>query len=285
MKHRKHPQKHASILSGSDILDYYREFPLCKVDESWIPAARVYLEEGDLNEELMFQFIHAMQWFQFSEQKKYYEFAKRIFDISVVMISIPIWLPLVVLLALLIKVSSPGPILFKQLRIGKFGTAFWVLKFRTMFDHAQAMRPRMKPMEKRENDPRVTSVGKFLRKYKLDELPQLFNVLTGEMSLVGPRPFSPEESATTPRRHYLRFAVLPGLTGNWQVHEPNTIDGTLKIKLDFEYVLKRGFIYDLKIILRTFPVLLKGEHLKGPSIYSHPNVQTDDEDQGNKKAS
>lgn len=185
--------------------------------------------------------------------------------------------PLLAITALLIKLDTPGPVIFWQRRLGRDLKPFSVAKFRTMSDGAatdvhRAYVEQMigedekpqdggspKPMLKLKKDPRVTRVGSFLRRTSIDELPQLWNVLLGEMSLVGPRPPIQYEVDSYPARAYRRFAVRPGITGLWQVRGRSLTTFSEMIDLDVEYVEKRSLMLNLKIILITVPTVLHGK--------------------------
>jgi lipopolysaccharide/colanic/teichoic acid biosynthesis glycosyltransferase len=173
------------------------------------------------------------------------------------------------LIALVIKVTSPGPVIFKQARSGRHGKPFTMLKFRTMKIGAEQMLDEVKamagnemsgPVFKLENDPRIIPAGKFLRKFSLDELPQLFNVLMGDMSIVGPRPLPTYEvEEFTDLAHRRRLSVKPGLTCLWQVRGRNAItEFDDWVKLDLEYIDNWSLALDLSILLRTIPVVLTG---------------------------
>jgi lipopolysaccharide/colanic/teichoic acid biosynthesis glycosyltransferase len=181
--------------------------------------------------------------------------------------------PLLLVVALLVKRDSPGPALFRQRRLGKDLQPFRVCKFRTMDDGAspeahKAYVEQMiredeadesgvpKPMLKLQRDPRITRIGAFLRKTSIDELPQLWNVLVGEMSLVGPRPPIQYEVDAYPARAFRRFAVRPGVTGLWQVSGRSLITFAEMIELDTEYVERRSLLLNLKIIFLTVPTVL-----------------------------
>lgn len=174
---------------------------------------------------------------------------------------------LLVLVAACIKFESPGPIFFRQKRVGKYGEIFKIWKFRSMYTDAEARLSELlahnqtnNVMFKMENDPRVTKVGRFIRKYSIDELPQLFNVLTGEMSLVGPRPALPREVEAYKPWHYVRLASTPGLTGAWQVSGRSTIkDFEDVVKLDFKYIHNWSLFQDIAILFKTVPVVLYGK--------------------------
>ena len=189
---------------------------------------------------------------------------KRIFDIVAVLAGGIVILPVLLLVGLLIKADSPGPILFKQRRVGLHGEAFWIFKFRTMIADAEILRSDLScrnqasgPLFKIENDPRITRVGRFLRRTSLDELPQLLNVLRGEMSLIGPRPlpvddWEPFRDSPYEERH----SVLPGMTGLWQISGRSLAPGGRMLELDSVYVRSRSLWLDLKILLMTVPVVL-----------------------------
>lgn len=192
----------------------------------------------------------------------YYE-QKRLFDLLVVLASTPVTLPLLLLCALAVKLTSPGPIFFRQMRTGMHGRPFAMLKFRSMVENASEMKEALKsqnglegPDFKMLDDPRVTRVGAFLRKTSLDELPQLWNVFRGDMSLVGPRPtsFGPGTYALW---HTERLEAKPGLTGLWQVEMRGDLDFDERARLDIAYLRHRSLRLDLWIFLRTIPAVLK----------------------------
>ena len=198
---------------------------------------------------------------------------KRIFDVGVTLIGLIVLAIPMAIIALLIKLTSKGPIFFNQTRIGKDCNPFKFYKFRTMHDgnddspHRAFAEEHIRgrwgsKVKKIENDPRVTSIGRFLRKTSLDELPQLFNVLRGEMSLVGPRPCLPYELEKYQDWHRRRLAVIPGCTGLWQVAGRSAVDFNDMVILDLFYIDNMSPLFDLRIILRTLPVMLlaKGGH-------------------------
>lgn len=194
-----------------------------------------------------------------------YALLKRILDLTLTILAMPVWLPLTGLIALAIKVTAPGaPVFFIQQRTGMGGRRFSMYKFRTMVPNAEALKEKYAhlnelkwPDFKVTNDPRVTRVGRLLRKTSLDELPQLFNVLKGDMSLVGPRPtfFSSESYLLW---HTARLDVQPGITGLWQVTVRSTVDWDNRTRLDIAYVDRRCMTLDLEILLRTIPSVLRG---------------------------
>ena len=196
--------------------------------------------------------------------KKSYLIAKRMMDITIVLMSLPIVLPILTLCALLIKLESRrDPVIFRQQRTGKGGRAFGMYKFRTMVVNAEEMKKKMAhlnelqwPDFKITNDPRITKVGRFLRKTSLDELPQLLNVLKGDMSLVGPRPTS-FSAKTYDLWHTERLDVQPGITGLWQIVGRGTTEFNYRLRLDIAYIERRCLWLDIQILIRTITAVLK----------------------------
>lgn len=219
----------------------------------------------------------------------FYYFIKRVFDIVITLHGLLLILPLIAIIALLIKLDSPGPIIFKQERVGakrqtRNGRTIWVVrtfsfyKFRTMWTdtnpvlHQQYMeayisgdetqmanlQPDLKSSSsyKLHGDPRITRIGKFLRRSSLDELPQLWNVIKGDMSLVGPRPPIPYEVKKYTRHHFGRLAALPGITGLWQVNGRCQTTFEEMIQLDLEYIQNQSIWLDLKILILTVPAVI-----------------------------
>jgi exopolysaccharide biosynthesis polyprenyl glycosylphosphotransferase len=184
---------------------------------------------------------------------------KRGLDIAVSVTALLLLAPLMALVALCIKATSPGPVLFKQKRIGRHGVAFQMLKFRSMYEGADAMKQELADLNeadglfKIENDPRVTPIGRIIRRTSLDELPQLFNVLRGEMSLVGPRPLVVDEDARVRGWLRRRLDVIPGMTGIWQVLGSSRIPLHEMVKIDYLYRANWSLWLDIKILLRTVP--------------------------------
>ncbi|MGL5870740.1 sugar transferase [Clostridium chrysemydis] len=196
-----------------------------------------------------------------------YNFIKRLIDIIAASIGIVLLIPLWIVITLLIKYESKGPIFFSQTRVGRNMKEFKMYKFRSMVVNAEELKEKLSeqnemsgPMFKMKEDPRVTKIGKFIRKTSIDELPQLFNVLKGEMSLVGPRPSLPKEVKEFEPWMLKRFEVKPGLTCYWQVAGRNNIDFEEWMKLDNKYVDDRSTILDLKLIFKTFFVLFGDEN-------------------------
>lgn len=188
---------------------------------------------------------------------------KRATDLVLTLLLLTVLLPLMVLIAVAIRIDSPGPVTFRQQRTGRDGHRFDMLKFRTMVADAEELKSSLAhlnvlppPDFKIPNDPRITRVGRVLRLTSLDELPQLFNVLRGEMSLVGPRPtsFRVEEYELW---HSRRLEVRPGLTGLWQLHGRNTTTFDERLRMDIAYIDRQSTVTDLRILLATVPVVLR----------------------------
>jgi len=189
--------------------------------------------------------------------------AKRVFDIVVAGLGLILVSPLLIAIAIAIKVSSRGPILFRQWRVGQRGRPFVILKFRTMEDGADARVASLRhlnesdgPLFKVRRDPRVTKVGRILRRWSLDELPQLWNVIRGEMSLVGPRPPLPEEVREYEDWQFDRLEVRPGITGLWQVSGRSDLSFDEYVRRDLFYIENWSLAYDLYIVAKTIPIVL-----------------------------
>ncbi|MBO9600592.1 MAG: sugar transferase [Cohnella sp.] len=193
-----------------------------------------------------------------------YMFRKRLFDIVFAASGILFLLPVFILIAAVIKLSEPrGTVFFKQTRIGKDGKPFSMYKFRSMVVNAEELLAKLQhrneiqgAMFKIRSDPRVTKIGKFIRKTSLDELPQLWNVLKGDMSLVGPRPGLPREVEQYTGRDRLRLLVPPGCTGLWQVSGRNGLSFKQMVDMDLDYISRRSLLFDLRLIFRTFVVIV-----------------------------
>lgn len=190
--------------------------------------------------------------------------AKRIFDLVVVLLASPLWVPVFIVILLLIKITSPGaPAIFSQLRTGRGGLRFRMYKFRSMVPNAEEIKEKYAhlnelqwPDFKITNDPRITPVGRVLRKTSLDELPQLINVLRGEMSLVGPRPTS-FSAETYQLWHTERLDVVPGITGLWQIMGRAELEFDNRLRLDIAYIERRCLWLDVQILFRTFVTVLQ----------------------------
>jgi exopolysaccharide biosynthesis polyprenyl glycosylphosphotransferase len=195
----------------------------------------------------------------------YEQFVKRIMDICISLIGLVVTSPIMLITAIAIKIDSPGPILFKQLRVGQNGRTFYMYKFRSMCKNAESMQEELLSknemhgaMFKIVDDPRITRVGKFIRKTSIDELPQFFNVLKGDMSIVGTRPPTVDEVLQYKRGQWRRISIKPGITGAWQISGRNDItDFDKVVELDLKYIDNWSLYGDLVIILKTFGALFK----------------------------
>lgn len=197
------------------------------------------------------------------DKGKSYYITKRCIDIIGALIGLILFSPLYLFLIIAIKLDSPGPAIFAHKRYGKGGKFINVYKFRSMYKNAEEMLKKLTPEQKKEweenfklkDDPRITKVGKFLRKTSLDELPQFLNVLKGDMSLVGPRPIVEKELEKYGKYADKFLSVKPGLTGLWQVSGRSDVTYEERVRLDMEYIDNRSIIYDFKIILKTFIII------------------------------
>nr|WP_231589609.1 sugar transferase [Bacillus sp. FJAT-27916] len=194
---------------------------------------------------------------------KYYLLSKRYMDIVLSIIGLLLLIPVFVIVAALIKLEDPeAPVFFKQVRVGKDGKTFNMYKFRSMIHHAESLIDSLLDQNessgalfKMKEDPRVTKIGRFIRKTSIDELPQLWNVLKGEMSLVGPRPPLPREVETYTEYHKQRLSVVPGCTGLWQVSGRSSVGFEKMVELDLHYIQNRHFFYDVKLICKTIIII------------------------------
>ena len=193
-------------------------------------------------------------------------FAKRILDLLLALLAILLLWPLMLMIAVAVRLESQGPAIYPSLRVGQRGMLFACYKFRTMIPGADRLRhkllhlnQRQGPFFKMADDPRVTGLGRFLRKYSLDELPQLWNVLKGDMSLVGPRPHPVEDCAEYTSEHSRRLTVKPGVTGLWQVLARANPSFEICAMLDLAYIEKWSLLLDCSILMKTIPAVLAGE--------------------------
>ena len=193
-------------------------------------------------------------------------FVKRIMDLLLSAVALLLLWPLLLAIALAVKLESPGPVIYASLRAGKKGQKFVCYKFRTMVDGADELKDSLRRYNERQDpffkiaeDPRVTRLGRFLRKYSLDELPQFWNVLKGDMSLVGPRPHPLDDYARYRPEDHRRLEVKPGITGLWQVIARRDPSFETCLKLDLEYMKSWNLLLDFKILMRTVPGVLAGE--------------------------
>lgn len=211
----------------------------------------------------------AKPWYECSAERPLlgelaYRRIKRLLDLGLCLAGLPFALVILALCCIAIKLDSPGPALFTQMRTGKGGRRFKMYKLRTMVQNAEELKAKYLhlnelsyPDFKISSDPRVTLVGRFLRKTSLDELPQVFNVLRGEMSLVGPRPTS-FDAKTYSLWHTARLEGKPGLTGLWQVSGRSELDFNERLRLDIAYIRNQSLRLDLRILLRTIGCVLNG---------------------------
>jgi lipopolysaccharide/colanic/teichoic acid biosynthesis glycosyltransferase len=193
-----------------------------------------------------------------------YNFLKRVMDIAGALVLLFFLCVPMMAIAFAIKLTSPGPVLFKQRRLGRGGKAFWCLKFRTMVKDAEQRQAEVQHMNttngptfKHPEDPRITTLGHTLRRWSLDELPQVWNILTGEMSLVGPRSLPVAQNRYEPGQE-IRLSVKPGLTCIWQVSGRSTVSFDRWMEMDAEYVRTRRLLKDVQLVLQTFPAVISG---------------------------
>jgi len=195
-------------------------------------------------------------------------FIKEIIDVVISFIILLLFVPIMMIICILIKIDSPGPILFKQKRVGKNLQKFEIFKFRTMThsiintnESVMHLNEASGPVFKIKNDPRLTKIGKILRKYSLDELPQLFNIFLRDMNLIGPRPLPDYEVSKMQKDFSLqRHQIRPGITGLWQVSERQKISSFKNwIKLDLKYIDEWGFFLDFKIVFKTIFIIFGGK--------------------------
>lgn len=191
---------------------------------------------------------------------------KRAIDLVLASIALVIVAPVMAIVAILIKLDSKGPVLYRSTRVGKNNAHFGCLKFRSMVVNADELKDRLRAHNQREgatfkiaDDPRITPFGKFIRRYSLDELPQVINVLKGDMSIVGPRPHPLDDVARYELADLERHRVKPGITGLWQVEARRDPSFRRNMELDIEYIRNWSLMLDLRIICKTFAAVLRGE--------------------------
>lgn len=209
-------------------------------------------------------FIRDVRGGQEGSRSVFYLVAKRLFDLAASMFGLLLILPLLPFIVILIKLETPGPIFFRQRRVGSRGRMFDCYKFRSMSIDAEEQKQTMQHLNeatgaafKIKDDPRITGVGRFLRRSSLDEFPQLFNVFLGDMSIVGPRPQIPSEVKDYTPEQACRLLVTPGLTCLWQVSGRSHLDFSEWMELDQEYVRRSGFGMDFWILTRTLPAVIE----------------------------
>lgn len=201
------------------------------------------------------------------KKKPVYDFFKRIFDIVCSLVALIILSPVFLIMAILVKTTSEGPVFFAHKRVGKNGKEIKIYKFRSMVTNAEELIKQFTPEQKAEyeknfkleNDPRITKVGKFMRKTSLDELPQLLNILKGDISIVGPRPVTEVETEIYGNYRDMLLSVKPGLTGFWAANGRSDTTYTRRRAMEIYYVKNRSLWLDIKIIFKTFVSVFKGE--------------------------
>ncbi len=207
--------------------------------------------------------LHKVFW---SLRVQWLRYLKRGLDLLILAIALPVVLPVGLLAALAIKLDSPGPVIFRQTRVGKWGKPFVCYKFRSMAIDAEARKQELLaaneadgPIFKMQNDPRMTRIGRLIRKASIDELPQLINILKGDMSFVGPRPPLPSEVSLYEYEQRRRLDVVPGLTGLQQVSGRSDLPFERWVELDLQYINERSLGKDIMILLKTIPTVLFGK--------------------------
>jgi exopolysaccharide biosynthesis polyprenyl glycosylphosphotransferase len=254
---------HAS--GGGDMLDLMRTFGAIGVRVSLIPAMLQVVGSAVEFDDVHGVAVLGVRTFNLSRSSR---LIKRLFDILGATGALVLLSPLLAAIAVVVKLSSPGPIFFRQERVGRDGRSFELLKFRSMVADAEARKAELAAHNqaaegffKIADDPRITRVGRFLRRTNLDELPQLLNVLRGEMSLVGPRPLIPQEDERVVGWHRRRLELTPGITGHWQVLGSSRVPLDEMVAIDYLYVANWSLWTDLKLLLRTVPHVLTGRGL------------------------
>lgn len=219
------------------------------------------IKEGTaLNPEIISHLIRIHPLFErYNSRHLLYNTLKRVIDLSVLAILSPIWIPLFVSVFFLQLLAAGRPIFYKQPRLGLFLQPFTILKFRTLRTDTPILKEGHALGEKISTDKYYTPIGRFLRNYRLDELPQLLNTLRGEMSLVGPRPLPLVENLSVSKRQMVRYASKPGATGLWQSQRSTFIPLNEKLKLDAIYAKKASLLLDITILFKTLPVILRKE--------------------------
>ena len=246
--------------SGGDMLDLMRTFGAIGVRVSVIPAMLQVVGSAVEFDDVHGVAVLGVRAFSLSRSSR---LVKRVFDVigaSIVLVALS---PLILVTGLLVRLSSPGPVFFRQERVGRGGRRFKLLKFRSMVPDAEERKAELEEHNqaaegffKIADDPRITPLGRFLRRTNLDELPQLVNVLRGEMSLVGPRPLIPKEDQRVVGWHRRRLELTPGMTGHWQVLGSSRVPLDEMVAIDYLYVANWSLWADLKLLLRTIPYVL-----------------------------
>lgn len=200
------------------------------------------------------------------KEKKLYSVVKRIFDVVAAVVFLILFFWVFIAVAIAVKLDDGGPVMYTSNRVGKFGKEFKFYKFRSMrpdaddiFEDIAQLNESEGELFKMKNDPRITRVGRFIRKTSLDEFPQIINIIKGDMSFVGPRPPLPREVKDYDEYAMQRLSVVGGLTCYWQIGGRSNIDFNGMLKLDLKYIRERGILTDLKILLKTIPAVIKGD--------------------------
>ena len=253
---KSHPSRHEPMVNSSDLED--RLSNNTSASKTSLPlkdSEQGYDERFDLH----------FRDEQFPIKEVPYSLVKRFFDLALSLTAILILSVPMLVVAVLVKLTSKGPIIFRQVRVGQGGRYFNCLKFRSMCSDAEAQKEDLMhlneasgPVFKIKKDPRITPIGAIIRKFSIDELPQLFNILRGDMSIVGPRPPIPTEVAEYGIFERRRLAVRPGLTCLWQIGGRSNVSFERWVELDIEYIDSMSFKNDVLIVLKTVPVVLKG---------------------------
>jgi exopolysaccharide biosynthesis polyprenyl glycosylphosphotransferase len=246
--------------SGGDMLDLMRTFGAIGVRVSVIPAMLQVVGSAVEFDDVHGVAVLGVRAFSLSRSSR---LVKRLFDIVGASIALVVLSPLILVIGLLVKLTSHGPVFFRQERVGRGGRRFELLKFRSMVHDAEERKAELEEHNqaaegffKIPDDPRITPLGRLLRRTNLDELPQLLNVLRGEMSLVGPRPLIPKEDKRVVGWHRRRLELTPGMTGHWQVLGSSRVPLDEMVAIDYLYVANWSLWADLKLLLRTIPYVL-----------------------------
>lgn len=258
------PQKQQWADNRSSVIDDFESaFP--QMERACIKMIREYDQRGLINDSLLSTFLKINTWHQAYHKKWFYNSMKRLADLLFALLAIGMLSPLLGWVALAIKLDSHGSVFYRQMRVGQHCKPFSILKFRTMVEGADRKfsfyEPNLKLIEYTP-DERITRIGRFLRTWSIDELPQLWNILLGQMSFIGPRPLSIDDTSTIPEQYTIRFTVKPGLGGLWQATTPDEKNGLRKVAKDCEYVKIRSALLDIKLTLGTLFVALKGRRVR-----------------------
>jgi exopolysaccharide biosynthesis polyprenyl glycosylphosphotransferase len=249
-----------SSADGSEVLDLVRTLKAARIRVSILPRLLEVVGSSMVFDDLHGITLMGVRRFELTRSSAA---LKRTFDLLCATLGLLAVSPLMILAAVSIKLDSRGPVFFRQLRVGRHGERFQILKFRTMVADAEEMKDSLRDRNeahgglfKIADDPRVTRVGRILRRTALDEMPQLLNILKGEMSLVGPRPLILEEDLRVEGWHRRRLELTPGMTGPWQILGPVRVPLSEMVAIDYLYVANWSLWTDMKILLRTVPYVI-----------------------------